>query len=308
MKNEKIQKALGLLKTAGKSVWDAFLSASTKRKIAIIAVVFVIVGVTVDMYDKPEVAAPVLKYVNFSPSLEATPIDQSSCDVLRKDLSASASLKLAAKNFAAAKRASEKLTVWNAAEFAKKTSWMRLTPTLLEDHTSLVGKTSDSILAQRVSALKQPEATDLFGSQTDVWYTAFAMFTVSSCELEDVYNVSTEKVRSYLGFKASIQTLASNRPWYPEGYKDTGFSGFAYKNISNQGCSYSFGSCAKFKIVSQSDCPNNLYVKTNSLDNGAVVDWSNDTAVVRAGQVAVMETTFTSEAGNQWEFVEIKCY
>jgi len=308
MKNETVQRVLGHVKTAAKSVWDAFLSASTKRKIAIIAVVFVMVGFTVNNFDRPEVALPVLKYSDFSASLEGTPIDQSKCEGLRKDLSDSASLKLAAKNFAAAKRASQKLTAWNASEFAGKTAWMKLTPTLLEDHTSLVGQTSDSILTQRVSALNKPEATALFDSQPDVWSTAFARFTVTSCELEDVFNDSSEKIRDYLGFKARIQTLAASRPWYPEGFEETSFAGFAYKNISNQGCSYSFGSCAKFKIVSQTDCPSNLYVKTNLLDNDTVIDWSNDTASVRAGQVALMETTFTADGGDHWQIVEINCY
>jgi hypothetical protein len=38
------------------------------------------------------------------------------------------------------------------------------------------------------------------------------------------------------------------------------------------------------------------------------VDWSNDTATVRAGQVALMETTFSYSGGGNWEFAEISCY
>lgn len=316
MKNETVQKVLGHVRTAAKSLWEAFLSAPKDRKIAILAVVVVMVGITAQTAVRRQVSAPVLeqesaqvlKYADFRTSLEATPIDKLNCDIVRKDLSDSVSLKLAVKNFAAAKRASQKLTAWNATEFIEKTAWMQLTPTLLEDHASVVGKTSDSILAERVSAINKPEASNLFDSQPDVWSDAFSRFTVSSCDLAAVYQDSTEKIRDYIGFKSSIQTLAASTPWYPEGFEETSFAGFAYKNVSNQGCSYSFGSCAKFKIVSQTDCPSNLYVKTNLLDNGTVIDWSNDSASVRAGQVALMETTFTADGGNQWQIVEINCY
>jgi hypothetical protein len=143
---------------------------------------------------------------------------------------------------------------------------------------------------------------------TGDWGRQFSAEMLDSCSLTSKFEKIKTIISAFQSEKDAVYALSLQIPWYPEGFEETGFPGFAYQNISNQGCTYSFGRCAKFKIVSQTDCPSNLYVRTNSLSNGVVVDWSNDTAVVRAGQIAIMETSFTSDEGRQWEFVEINCY
>jgi hypothetical protein len=168
---------------------------------------------------------------------------------------------------------------------------------------------SDPLLRTTLSSINPSFLDDVSGEFSDNSFENFSKHVLKSCGLEDAIKENGEIIRAFDKSNASIVSLAQQKPWYPKGFVEvSGYPGFAYKN-SPRSCSYSFGgSCAIFEIVSKTGCPSNLYVQTNLLSGGTVVDWSNDTAIVRAGQIALMETTFTRGYGATWEFAEISCY
>jgi hypothetical protein len=106
---------------------------------------------------------------------------------------------------------------------------------------------------------------------------------------------------------SEAKTTLANAPWYPRGFTEySEYPGFAYK--PNRGyCSYSWGSCAKFLIISNSSCQSNLYIQANLLAGGSVVDWGNDSVSVGAYQIADIEITFTSERSGTYEITAINC-
>lgn len=193
---------------------------------------------------------------------------------------------------------------WAAADWKKEnSSWFGGTTYSQDLKTAIkfeIAQGLDPILSQDLSADEYAH----YWKKKDVWFEFFFERMTDTCK----WGSTVKKIASYDAKLAKVDDLSKSIPWYPKGFKETGFEGFAYKNISNQGCTYSFGSCAKFKIVSRTDCPTNLYVRTNHLVNGEVDDWSNDTATVAAGQVAIMETSFSSDYSGSWQFVEINCY
>ncbi|MEY4559078.1 MAG: hypothetical protein RLZ82_93 [Actinomycetota bacterium] len=120
----------------------------------------------------------------------------------------------------------------------------------------------------------------------------------------------TKTLETLDDYDSNLRTIASqaeNLPWYPKGFTEIPrYPGFALGK-ANGSCSYSFGSCAIFNIVSQTACPTSLYVEANGLNGDVVTSWGNDTARVAAGQVARIEITF-SENVDTWEMTNINCY
>jgi len=217
---------------------------------------------------------------------------------------------IASKQIKRAKKAASRLTVWNAEDYLANNSWTQNSrlPDMQKPYIKFVRAATDPLLDKTVQKLPENQQEAFNSNATDDWYANFAQFSLESCGLRELVEDNEGVVRDFESALVRISSLASQKPWYPKGFSEiSNFPGFAYENISNQGCTFSYGSCAKFKIVSEFNCPTNLYVQTNALSGGAVVDWSNDTAIVRAGQVAVMETSFSVSAGT-WEFVEINCY
>jgi hypothetical protein len=246
-------------------------------------------------------------YSSHSKELEV-PVGSEICQNIKKSMVESESVKFAADNMAKALGASKKLTIWNASSYVANSIWVRKSSTLLDSFNAELDGVTNSILMKRIEALPAPANTVGLAQVSLGWGESFRDFVIQDCNLSSSLSEAKETISKIAGFATAVQLKAASKPWYPKGFSDTGFEGFAFLPLENYSCQFSFGTCAKFKIVSRTDCLQNLYVKTNLLRNGEVVDWSNDTAVVRSGQVAVMETNFSSDTGGSWQIVEISCY
>jgi hypothetical protein len=125
-------------------------------------------------------------------------------------------------------------------------------------------------------------------------------------------NCSINKVQKILWrYQTALNETAdsaANAPWYPRGYSSTSVNEDVAWAPNHGYCSYSWGSCARFKLISRTDCYSSLYVEANLTSGGTVVDWGNDTARVGAYQPVNMEITFTSERSGTYEFTKISCY
>lgn len=163
-----------------------------------------------------------------------------------------------------------------------------------------------SNLERKVTAVLDAEENALYEeSRTDwdVWVSDFYKPVVDACGLSKTMEILSD-------YDSKLQTISSqaeNIPWYPKGFSEIPrYPGFALGKAKGS-CSYSFGSCAIFNIVSQTACPTSLYVEANGLNGDVVTSWGNDTARVAAGQVARMEISF-SEDVDTWELTNINCY
>lgn len=204
-------------------------------------------------------------------------------------------------------KASQRVTKWNADRYLAKNSWTNNPVAPENPYSYFVRELSDPILESVVQALDKANSSSYEDKMTDQWFVNFSTYVVDRCGLTTTLQENESVVASFADAVAGIKNTASQKPWHPKGFTlIPNYTGFAYKP-SNRGCTFSFGSCAVFEIVSQTGCPSSLYVQTNLLSNGVVVDWSNDTAVVRPLQVALFETAFTG-SGSKWEFAEVSCY
>jgi hypothetical protein len=290
---------------------DKFQGLSSRGKlitggaVAILLVFFFISG-NISQNNK-ENLAKAANYATHQELLE-TPIEPALCGAIERTLETGAAVTFAKKNQARATKASNSLTEWNADAYLVKSDWVIPASKLMLDFETEIEGTTNKSLTSRIKFLKNSDAQIGLDELDGTWGDNFRLFVIEDCGLDDKASKAKDLISKVSIAASVIQAKASSKPWYPKGFEETGFEGFAYQNISNQGCRYSFGSCAKFKIVSKTDCPTNLYVRTNHLVDGEVDDWSNDTATVAAGQVAVMETTFNSDYAGSWQFVEITCY
>jgi hypothetical protein len=290
---------------------DKFQGLSSRGKliaagsIAVLLIIFFISGNTSRINE--EKLAEAANYSTFQNQLE-TPVDPAYCGAIERVLEDGTSITFAKKNRDRAIKASDSLTVWNADSYLAKSDWVDTGSQLVLNFYAEQEVSTNKLLSSRITGLSDKLAEVGLKELDGSWGDKFRAFVVTDCGLQEQATSVEEKIREVMTAADVIKYKASSKPWYPKGFKETGFEGFAYQNISNQGCSYSFGSCAKFKIISKTSCPTNLYVRTNHLVNGAVDDWSNDTATVSAGQIAIMETTFNSDYSGSWEFVEINCY
>lgn len=310
-KNSLPQKAPGFLGRLINQGLDKFQSLSIKGKLitvgglGLVLLFFIISGSATQKAEIVETQAS--DYSTYKSSLES-PVDVSTCTAVESVLESGEAATFAKKNLARATKAADTLTVWNADSYLAKSDWVGPAVRLMDDLEAELEAETNPLLKTRIKGLDAPEAEAGLEKIDGTWGDRFRSFVISDCDLEEIATNTRTSISEVVSASGVIQYKASSKPWYPKGFEETGFEGFAFQNISNQGCRYSFGSCAKFKIVSKTDCPTNLYVKTNHLVNGEVDDWSNDTATVSAGQVAIMETTFNSDYSGSWQFVEINCY
>jgi hypothetical protein len=254
--------------------------------------------------------ASTLSYESVKGEIEAIPIASATCQSAANLVENEPFHKFALENLEKSQKAADRLTIWNADKYLTKNSWIR-SSSLPDDEApygKFVREVSDPVFRATLATINESFLDEVGSDVAENSFINFSLYLIESCGLKDEIEKNRELVRTFENANAQIVSLARQKPWYPKGFTEiTNFPGFAYENISNQGCTYSFGSCAKFKIVSKVNCSSNLYVQTNLLSGGAVVDWSNDTAIVRAGQVAIMETSF-SGSGGSWEFADISCY
>jgi hypothetical protein len=268
---------------------------------------------------------PAELYVELKSKFEAVPISQVDCDSVARLLENEPYFISAQDNLDSVREAKKALTETTVDRFVVENPWVLSLYFLqddLKEYGHFVRELSDPILDKAVAELDKSSQDQFNSNAHDGWYGSYRFHVVEVCQLEDELQTNSDLVSRFDNLAYEILRLAPEKYldwgseeaspeenlWYPEGFTQVArFPGFAYKN-SDRACSFSIGSCAIFEIVSITDCPTNLYVQTNLLDGGTVVDWSNDTAIVRAGQVALMETTFTSSYGSKWEFVDISCY
>lgn len=292
---------------------ERFQNLSARGKLIIfgtavlaIAVFFISGSVT---KNNAEIDAKNAKYETHSSLLESK-IQPSTCSAIKQVLLNGNAVTFANRYVGRVSKISKNLTVWNAESYLLKSDWIKPSETLMLEFETEQKQITNKLLADRLTKL-DPKSQSVGTSELDgTWGDNFRLFAIGDCLLGEIESKSKGKIIEVATAASVIQVKASSKPWFPMGYQEAvGFPGFAFQNISNQGCSYSFGSCAKFKIVSQKGCPESLYVETNLEANGEVIDWSNDTARgLRPGQVALMETTFSSERSGSWSIVKISCY
>lgn len=220
---------------------------------------------------------------------------------LKRNLDLKQYLADAKANTPSAKKATK--DYWSAASWKKKNpSWF----VGYSYSTQLDANINETIalnLGAELKSVVKKADYQAFLNNFPEWSGAMKGPVISACELTGTVN----KLRAYDDLLDQILNLASNKPWYPKGFEEiAGYPGFAWGD-TNGYCTYSFGSCAIFKIVSKTACPSNLYVEANGLISDVVVDWGNDTARVAAGQVARMEISFSNDI-DKWQFTKIDCY
>lgn len=249
-----------------------------------------------------------LAYATWSKNIEK-PISEASCLDLQKVITSGPTITKAIKLRSKAMSAAKGVSVWSASTYISKNSWVNDSRDLSQEFQAELRNLIDPILRINVEGTHREGAVSGLNQRKALWQAAFLDFAISDCKLSDALSKSENIVSQVQTSAISIQTAASNRPWYPKGYEEiSGYPDYAYKN-GGASCSYSFGSCATFRIVAKYGCAGTLYVETNSLENGVIVDWGNDTVRALApGQIAAMETTFSNDAGGNWTFTELNCY
>jgi hypothetical protein len=141
-------------------------------------------------------------------------------------------------------------------------------------------------------------AKNMLAWNSDLFYIA-----TNDCN----FRRTLDTLLNYDSALSEAKNVLANAPWYPRGFSEIPeYPGFAYKNSGGY-CSYTFGSCAKFKIISNSSCASNLYIQANLSAGGSVIDWGNDSVSVGAYQVADIEIYFSSERSGTYEITTINC-
>lgn len=133
----------------------------------------------------------------------------------------------------------------------------------------------------------------------------------------DLFNIATsncsfqkqlDELLRYDNALSEAKTILANAPWYPRGFSEfSDYPGIAYKPYRNYYCSYSWGTCARFQVISNSSCQSNLYIQANLLVGSTVVDWGNDSLSLGAYQIGEVEITFTEDYSGTYEITAINC-
>lgn len=295
---------LGIDKFQGLSARGKLIAAGA---VILVIAIFFVSGTIAN--NNAEIAAKNAKYETHQIALE-TKVDTATCSALNQVLKSGKSITFANKYVGTAARTSKSLTPWNAGGYLAKSDWVKASSTLMLGFETEQKAITNPVLKSRLKKLDASSQSIGLRELDGTWGDNFRKFAIGDCLLGGVEAKAKGKIIEVATAASVIEVKASSKPWYPKGFEEvSGFPGFAYLNISNQGCSYSFGSCAKFKMVSQTGCPDSLYVETNAEANGEVLDWSNDTARgLRANQIAVLETNFSVERSIGWRIVKISCY
>ena len=118
---------------------------------------------------------------------------------------------------------------------------------------------------------------------------------------------TTKKATTTATPKATRTTVED---WWPDGFRELNYY-TAYKPLEDMDCDYSSAhGCYQIYVVTNRDC--NLFLDVNFEVDGVVVDDDLDSAVVRAGQQAVM--TFASfetpkySGSKKVRITDVTCY
>ena len=184
---------------------------------------------------------------------------------------------------------------YDAANFVAENAWVSAAA-----QTNLVRYLDDAADDQLELYLVASDSSDwlLMGSENRALFKKLSVevrgVILSNCGLEDDYENANALVQ-----KAKMtRQLASNVPWYPDGFRIySGDANVAWK-WADRSCSYSSARCNHIDLVTK-DGASYVYVEVTFLDSSdSYVDYSNDTARnLKAGQVAKLEfVTFSNSA------------
>jgi hypothetical protein len=248
-------------------------------------------------------------YPQLREKFEAIPISDTDCESVSLLIDFEPFAVEAAEKLEIAKEAYLASTEFTAKDYLEENPWMRTArlPESEKPYGQFIRELSNPLLDKTILELDIDSQEEFNENSVDAWYNTYSNHVLKTCGLSEKFQEKKEIVTSFETAITSVINKAAREPWYPEGFQEVaGFAGFAFQT-SDRACTFR-GSCAVFYIVSKTDCSSNLYVQVNLLNGGVVVDWSNDTATVRAGQVALMETTFSYRGGGNLEFAKISCY
>lgn len=285
---------------------------SKKTKLLLIAglaliLVFAIGASTINKIDADRRSSA----TNYSTWLEElqTTVEPLVCDKVSEVIVNGKAIRLAKSIETNALKAQREQDIWTAESYVSKNAWVKNSVNLTNSYQNELTTVLMPVLEDRVANLKDDYASGGFLKSRTAWSIEFERFVLDNCSLKDASALAKQLVLRVESAADDISVKAANKPWYPIDFQVIpSHPDFAYKNFPTS-CTYSFGSCAKFKIVSKYGCPKSLYVEANSIVNGEVVDWGNDSVRSLApGRVAVMEASFTASSRGSWEFADITCY
>lgn len=146
-------------------------------------------------------------------------------------------------------------------------------------------------------------------SQIERWESAWRDFTREACPEEfELFDATYSSLTASAAKFSRMSTLASQVPWYPEGFREYS-STIAYQWVKNAGnncysCRYS-----TIDVVSKRSC-SRVYAEVNFEDaSGRVVDWTNDSLpFLEAFQVGRLQfETYSKASGLRTSLNEINC-
>ena len=166
---------------------------------------------------------------------------------------------------------------------------------------------AESLGALFASSSRDEQAPE---SQIDKWEGQWFSLSRDACPEEfDAFDSTYESLSASAARFSRMSTLASQVPWYPEGF-DSYSSTIAYKWTTREG-SWPCTGCSfwKMTIIAKNGCPNSVYAELNILRGGAVVDWTNDSLPsIRAGEPAILTfIDYPYNSSNSGRLVELNC-
>jgi len=193
---------------------------------------------------------------------------------------------------------------WDTKDFkAKNNSWFYRTSSydVIQENITTSIKSHAAELFAGYSAGKYSKA---YTKNSITWNIALFDSTTSECS----FKKELQALLNYDNALLEAKNVLANAPWYPRGFSEfSDYPGIAYKPYRNYYCSYSFGTCARFQVISNSSCQSNLYIQANLLVGGTVVDWGNDSLSLGAYQIGEVEITFTEDYSGTYEVTAINC-
>jgi hypothetical protein len=193
---------------------------------------------------------------------------------------------------------------WDMKDFKQKNnSWFYRA----SSYDALQSKISTSIDASAPGLFEKFSDGKYSGAYTKnmlTWNSDLFYIATSDCNFKN----ELDALLNYDNALSEAKNVLANAPWYPRGFSEfSDYPGIAYKPYRNYYCSYSFGTCARFQVISNSSCQSNLYIQAHLLVGGTVVDWGNDSLSLGAYQIGDVEITFTEDYSGTYEITAINC-
>lgn len=136
----------------------------------------------------------------------------------------------------------------------------------------------------------------------------FRQLILDNCGIRTEYENQVGFSVSYNLAQAAFAAKADSAPWYPAGYYETPDGLLAWKWVSKYkdcySCRYSHVS-----VIAKEGCYGGVYAETNFLNNGVVIDWTNDSIpALSAGQKAVLSFVSYDDNANKTQAPTFTCH